>query len=227
MGKVNFGILQSGQGTTYIGNVADNVVTSKQQHLNSYFNIDAQRIYTFTMLIEGFEYGRYHASYKSITQSVNDGIASQVYNPVTKRYESTGFDNFKQNASINWIPLKSCVFSQGGIENMSIAVGAFSDIQLPFRKHCPTLTCELYDHKSDFFEMKLREWHAQSVVSSGFVPVLESITKKVTIRAWSPTGECNSVQDVQCILGEDISVSRNYADNDLKVISFKMIVVGY
>ena len=85
----------------------------------------------------------------------------------------------------------------------------------------------MVDHRSDFFEMKLREWHAQSVVTQGFVPVLESITKKVTIRGWSPNGECNSVTVCDCILADDISTTRGYEGNDMKVISFKLMVVGY
>lgn len=215
MGNVNYSVLQTNQGTTYIGAKNDIAITNRQQHQNSYFNIDVQRSDTFTMLIEGFEYGRYHASYKSVSSAPWDG----VINP--------NFDRFSSNDSIFWMPLKSLTYSQGSIENMSIAVGTFSDLSLPFRKHCPTLTVEMVDHRSDFFEMKLREWHAQSVVTQGFVPVLESITKKVTIRGWAPNGECNSVTVCDCILADDISTTRGYEGNDMKVISFKLMVVGY
>lgn len=235
-GKVNFSIIGdsvNGQNTRYIGDRNDVSISSYNSHLNTYFNIDVQQSAYFTMLIDGFEYGRFHASYKSITSSINDGRRDMYYDDqvnkfqATEKYKSTGFENFGQNGSIFWLPLKSLQYSQGSIENMTVPVAAFADLQLPFRKRSPSFTVEMYDHRSDFYEMKLREWHTQSVVTGGYVPVLESIAKKVTIRGWATNGECNSVTECLCILGDDITTNRSYDANDLKIISFKLIVVGY
>lgn len=214
-GKVDFKLVAVEQGTKYIGDRNDTSISNYNAHLNSYFNIDVQQSAYFTMLIEGFEYGRFHTSISSITSARNDGII----NP--------SFDKFSKNGSIYWMPLKSLSQSQGSIETMSIPCGVFADLQLPFRKNSPTLSVECYDHRSDFFEMKLKEWHAQSVLTAGYVPVLESITKKVTIRGFATNGECNSVTICQCILADDITVNRDYESNSLKVVSFKLVVVGY
>lgn len=214
-GKVDFKLIAVEQGTQYIGNRNDISISDYNAHLNSYFNIDIQQAAYFTMLIEGFEYGRFHASYKSITTSRFDGVINSK------------FDKFPRNDSIYWMPIKSLSQSQGSIETLKLACGAFSDLQLPFRKSSPTLSVECYDHRSDFFEMKLKEWHAQSVLTNGFVPVLDSIIKNVEIRSWATNGECNSVTKCQCILADDITVNRDYESNSLKVVSFKLVVVGY
>lgn len=205
MGSVNYQVLGSNS-VKYIGSRNDTAISNANYDTNSYFNIDMQQSAYFTMLIEGFEYNRYHSAIKSTTSSMG---------------------KFDTNESIYWLPLKSMQYSEGGMENLSIPCGVFADLPLPFRKHCPTLTCECYDHRSDFFEMKLREWHTQSVVTQGFVPVLDSIVRNVEIRSYATNGEINSHQVCQCILVDDISVSRSYEDNGLKSIQFKLIVVGY
>ena len=73
-GKVDFKLIAVEQGTQYIGNRNDISISDYNAHLNSYFNIDIQQAAYFTMLIEGFEYGRFHASYKSITTSRFDTV---------------------------------------------------------------------------------------------------------------------------------------------------------
>lgn len=235
-GKVDFKVIGdsiNGQNIRYIGTKNDISISNYNAHLNTYFNIDIQQSAYFTMLIEGFEYNRFHTSIKSTTKRFEDGRRDVFFNTGASAFgagetlRTTNFESFNMNGSAFWIPLKSLQYSQGSIENMSIAVGAFADIQLPYRKHAPTLTVEMYDHRSEFFEMKLREWHSQSVITQGFVPVLESITKKVILRGFATNGEQNYQQECQCILGDDISTSRNYEDNALKVISFKLVIVGY
>lgn len=229
-GKVSFSILE---GTKYIGDKNDLDISKNNAHLNTYFNIDMSQAAYFCMLIDGFEYGRFHSSYMSTTTSANDGRRDNYFNRSNNAFDfgkpshSTGFENFTQNGSIYWMPLKSLQYTQGSIETMSVAVGAFADLQLPFRKHSPTFTVEMYDARNDFFEMKLREWHNMSVLTEGYVPVLESICRKVTIRSWATNGECNSVTECQCILADDINVTRSYDGNDLKLIQFKLIVVGW
>lgn len=235
-GKVSYSIIGdsvNGLNTKYIGTRNDVSISNYNAHLNTYFNIDVQQSAYFTMLIEGFEYNRFHASVQSTTSSWNDGRRDSYYAYNSKTFEatetqiSTGFESFSQNTSAYWMPLKSLNYSQGSLENMSIAVGVLADIQLPFRKHSPTLSVETFDHRSDFYEMKLKEWHSQSVVTNGFVPVLESIVKKVTIRGFATNGEQNTQQECYCILGDDITVNRSYEENALKVVSFKLVVVGY
>lgn len=137
------------------------------------------------------------------------------------------WQNFKGRRTVHWLPLKSLQYSQGSIEALSLATGTFSDLRLPFRKQSPTLTIEMYDHRSDFFEMKLREWHSETVLTGGFVPVLESIKRHVWLRGFSTNGDCNYVTECDCILIDDINTSRDYASNDLKVISFKLLIIGY
>ena len=244
--EVKFYLLQSEKGTTYKGGYKNEMaITHLNAHQNSYFNIDMQQSAYFTMKIEGFDYGRFHSSLSSVTQSYNDGRRDYYFNNdpnafnvttidstnPSKSMKYTGWQDFTKqgrgNASEYWLPLKSLQYSQGSIETMTLASGTFSDIQLPFRKHSPTLTVEMYDHRSDFFEMKLREWHSESVLNGGFVPVLESITKKVTIRGYSTNGDCNSVTVCDCILADDIVTTRGYDSNELKVIQFKLVVVGY
>lgn len=235
MARVNFSVLE---GTTYIGDKNDNDISKLNSHYNSYFNIDMSQSAYYSMLIEGFEYGRFHSSYMSVTTSKNDGRRDNYYersanafnninNLTPRETTSTNFDNWGRNGSIFWMPLKSLQYNQGSIETANIAVGAFADLHMPFRKHSPTFTVEMYDARNDYFEMKLREWHNMSVLTQGFVPVLESICKKVQIRSWATNGECNSLTECQCILADDINVTRTYEGNDLKLIQFKLIVVGW
>lgn len=242
-GKVNFSILRDAQNTSYIGDKNDPNISNYNAHYNTYFNIDVAQAAYFTMLIEGFEYSRFHSSITSDTRQMkttqdqwNNGLRDRVWSGTQidkfngvglNNSNSTRFDNFTKNGSIYWLPLKSLKYSQGAIDNMTIACGAFADIQLPFRKKSPTLDVEMYDHRSDFFEMKLREWHSQSVVTGGYVPVLESIAKKVHIRSYATNGEVNSYTVCDCILGGDITTSRSYEEDGLKVISFQLVVVGY
>ena len=234
------------EGTQYIGNKNDFDISKNNSHLNSIFAIDVAQSSYFTMLIEGFEYGRFYTSHMSVTTSPNDGRrdtyyerSSQAFSHTTapRKSFSTGFEDQytlpdgsvvkARNGSIYWMPLKSLSYNQGSIETANISVGAFADLHLPFRKHSPTLSVEMYDARNDFFEMKLREWHNMSVLTEGFVPVLESICKKVQIRSWATNGECNSLTECQCILADDINVTRSYDGNDLKLIQFKLIVVGW
>lgn len=235
--KVNFSVIE---GVSYIGDKNDNLISKNNSHINTIFNLESAQASYYTLLIEGFEYSRYYTSHMSTTASPRMGrrdgyysYSSDAFNytgmtpDYKKEWHSTGFENFKRNGSIYWIPVKSLTYTQGAIENTTFGVGAFADLQLPFRKHSPTLQIEMYDARSDFFEMKLREWHNMSVITDGFVPVLESISKKVQIRSWATNGECNSLTECQCILADDISVTRSYEANDLKIISFKLVVVGW
>lgn len=244
--EVKFYLLKEEKGTTYKGGFKNEMsVSHLNAHHNSYFNIDVQQSAYFTMMIDGFEYGRFHASFSSTTQSYNDGRRDFYFKDNKNAFNVTTIDPSNPSASMKysgwndytkqgrtnstkyWLPIKSLQYSQGSIETMSIASGTFSDIQLPFRKHSPTLTVEMYDHRSDFFEMKLREWHSESVLNGGYVPVLESICKEVTIWGYSTNGECNSITVCQCILADDIVTTRGYDSNELKVIQFKLVVVGY
>ena len=246
--EVKFYLLQTEKGTKYKGGYKNEMdISHLNAHQNTIFNIDVQQSAYFTMCIKGFEYGRFFTSISSMSKNLgyNDGRRDfyfkkdkNAFNVTTvdpsnpeASMSYTGWNDYTKqgrgNASKYWLPLKSLQYSQGSIETMSIASGTFSDIQLPFRKHSPTLTVEMYDHRSDFFEMKLREWHSESVLTGGFVPVLESICKEVEIRGYSTNGECNYVTTCQCILADDIVTTRGYDSNELKVIQFKLVVVGY
>ena len=244
--EVKFYLLKQEKGTTYKGGYTNEMdISHLNAHHNTIFNLDIQQSAYFTMNIPDFNYGRFYSSISSVTTSYNDGRRDFYFNRNSNAFNVdtvdptnpagsmnyTGWDNFKKqhrgNASKHWLPLKSLQYSQGSIETMTLASGTFSDIQLPFRKHSPTLTVEMYDHRSDFFEMKLREWHSESVLTGGFVPVLESICKEVEIRGYSTNGECNYVTTCQCILADDIVTTRGYDSNELKVIQFKLVIVGY
>lgn len=247
--EVNFFVLEAEKGTKYKGGFKGEIDISKtNSHVNTYFNIDAQQSAYFTLMIEGFEYNRYHtqvsapgATYLSgrrdfyfesdpVPSTAGDGSMSGIDTAkrwINNNIRYSGWQNYGTRKSEYWLPLKSLQYSQGSIEALSLAAGTFSDLRLPFRKQSPTLTIELYDHRSDYFEMKLREWHSESVLTAGYVPVLESISKKVTIAGYSTNGDQNYKTRCDCILIDDISTSRDYASNDLKVVSFKLLVIGY
>ena len=262
--EVKFYLLEKEKGTLYKGGWNNEIdITSVNSQVNTYFNIDIQQSAYFTMLIEGFEYNRFHTQVRATNAGTynagrsdftfrNDPTPTAVYEPYsnTNTYV-TGGDTVRENwikdniqysnwegstkqggpwkgrQSEYWLPLKSLQYSQGSIEALSLAAGTFSDLRLPFRKQSPTLTVEMYDHRSDYFEMKLREWHSESVLTGGFVPVLENIKKHVKIIGFSTNGGWNYTTECDCILIDDITTSRSYAENDLKVISFKLLVVGY
>src|SRR5574344_809592 len=137
MGNVHFNILKTDCGTTYIGTKNNTKITNIDYHTNTLFNLDMAQSAYFTILIEGFEYDRFYTAYMSTTKSENDGIRNR------------GFDHFTGNSSIYWMPIKSIQISQGALENVSLAVGAFADLQIPFRRHLPTLTVEMSDHRSE------------------------------------------------------------------------------
>ena len=259
--EVNFKILQQENGTTYKGGFNNEIdITSKNSQINTYFNIDIQQSAYFTMLIEGFEYGRFHTQVEATTPNgmalkngrhdfyfdtdpkpSTAGDGSLLRNMKTKdnitdwvdgnvkyfKGKNGTWQNFTQRRTEHWLPLKSLQYSQGSIEALSLATGTFSDLRLPFRKQSPTFTVEMYDHRSDFFEMKLREWHSETVLTGGFVPVLDSIKKHVVIMGFSTNGDCNYRTECDCILIDNITTSRDYSSNDLKVISFKLLVIGY
>lgn len=259
--EVKFYLLKDEKGTTYKGGYKNEPeITSTNSQMNTYFNIDIQQSAYFTMLIEGFEYGRFHTQIEATSpggsaltngrhdyyfntdpkpnltgdgslgrnMAYTDTMTSWIDNNVKFTSGKNGtWQTFSRRRTEHWLPLKSLQYSQGSIEALSLATGTFSDLRLPFRKQSPTLSVEMYDHRSDFFEMKLREWHSESVLTGGFVPVLESITRKVTIMGFSTNGDCNYQTECQCILIDDISTTRGYDGNDLKVISFKLLVVGY
>lgn len=273
---VNFYLIKQEKGTTYKNPYANEIdISNVNSQINTYFNIDVQQSAYFTMMIDGFEYGRFHTQIQASTpggtsllkhnngrrdytfvndpKPVVDGAGNlgdgsvmrdSEYGKLTFRdtiepylennTKYNGWQNFTGNdgrrtgrRTEHWLPLKSLQFSNGSIEALSLAAGTFSDLRLPFRKQSPTLTVEMYDHRSDVFEMMLKEWHSESVLTSGFVPVLESITKTVTIRGFSTNGDINYETTCECILIDDITTSRDYSTNDLKVISFKLLVVGY
>ena len=259
--EVKFYLLEREKGTRYKGGYKNEpMISSTNSLINTYFNIDVQQSAYFTMLIEGFEYGRFHTQVEATTpdgasltngrhdyyfdtdptpniegdgslgknMEYTDNITDWVQKNVKFAAGANGsWQNFNRRRSVHWLPLKSLQYSQGSIEALSLSTGTFSDLRLPFRKQSPTLTVEMYDHRSDFFEMKLREWHSESVLTEGFVPVLESIKRKVTIMGFSTNGDCNYETNCDCILIDDITTSRDYASNDLKVISFKLLVIGY
>jgi hypothetical protein len=246
--EVKFYLLEREKGTLYKGGWKNEIdITNVNSQINTYFNLDIQQSAYFTMIIEGFEYNRFHTQIMSTngaTYNAGRNDFTFATDPVGRVDGWTGDDTvrekwikdnirynnwqtFKERRSEYWLPLKSLQYNQGSIEALSLAAGTFSDLRLPFRKQSPTLSVEMYDHRSDYFEMKLREWHSESVLTEGFVPVLESIKKHVKIMGFSTNGDCNYTTECDCILIDDVTTSRSYAENDLKVISFKLLVVGY
>ena len=68
--EVKFYLLEREKGTVYKGGYKNEpMISSTNSLLNTYFNIDVQQSAYFTMLIEGFEYGRFKTQIEATTPS--------------------------------------------------------------------------------------------------------------------------------------------------------------
>ena len=66
--EVKFYLLEREKGTRYKGGYKNEpMISSTNSLMNTYFNIDVQQSAYFTMLIEGFEYGRFHTQVEATT----------------------------------------------------------------------------------------------------------------------------------------------------------------
>lgn len=151
----------------------------------------------------------------------------KLNNPAMK--SSTLLKNYSENTSGvgSFLPIKSVSFTPVSLETLSIPLGVFGDMSIVNRKKIGRLSITLLDTNDNFYEKKLASWYKICVPNeNGYVGYLEDMVSDMTYISYSTTGLPEYSMNLEVMLAEDISISRDYDANELKAITFNVVVVG-
>lgn len=125
-----------------------------------------------------------------------------------------------------YLPVKSIQLTYSSYENMSIPVGIFGDFPLLNRKRVSTIQITCYDRDTDIIERELRNWESSCFPKNKFVAYLTNIVKEFTYKSFDVKGKLNTTVKMYVIPSGNLSVSRDYSNNDAKMLTFSLVCVG-
>lgn len=127
----------------------------------------------------------------------------------------------------NFLPVKSMNFTPVSLETTTIPLGIFSDMSFITRRKVGKFNITIYDTNDNFYEKKLLEWYNLSVPNNrGYVGYMKDIVSNMLYVSYSTTGIVENTLNLEVMLAEDLNISRDYESNELKTITFSVIVVG-
>lgn len=126
----------------------------------------------------------------------------------------------------NFLPVKSINYSVTSLEMTTIPVGIFGDMSIVTRKKLSKLNIVLLDNKDCTYEALLRNWYNKCAPDSGYVGYMQDIVDTLHYISYSTSGQPQVPISLEVMPADDMVISRDYDSNELKTISFSVIVVG-
>jgi hypothetical protein len=125
-----------------------------------------------------------------------------------------------------FLPVKNINLNYTSYENMSIPLAIFGDFPLLSRKRVSTISLTCYDTDNNKLEHELRAWEASCFPLGKYAAYMEDIAKKFEYSGYNTKGQRTLVYSVYVIPSGNVSISRDYSNNDAKMISFSLVCVG-
>jgi len=126
----------------------------------------------------------------------------------------------------NFLPVKSINLVPVSIETTTLPLGIFGDMAIVTRRKLGKLNIVLLDDNDERYEKALRLWYKKTVPTSGYVGYMNEIVRNLTYKSYSTTGENRIDLQYQVMLADEMSIARDYDANELKTISFSLLIVG-
>lgn len=166
-----------------------------------------------------------------ISSKINHGlfltdIAQAHY--FTVSIEGFNMSNFTVPSGVytNFLPVKNINLSYVSYESMSIPVSIFGDFPLLSKKRVSTISLVCYDTDDNKLEHELLKWENECFPKGRFVAYMEDIVRKFTYKGFDVKGKETFTISFYVIPSGSVSVSRDYSNNDAKLINFSVICVG-
>lgn len=166
-----------------------------------------------------------------ISSKINHGLfltdIAQAHH-FTVSIEGFNMSNFTVPSGVytNFLPVKNINLSYVSYESMSIPVSIFGDFPLLSKKRVSTISLVCYDTDDNKLEHELLKWENECFPKGRFVAYMEDIVRKFTYKGFDVKGKETFTISFYVIPSGSVSVSRDYSNNDAKLINFSVICVG-
>ena len=126
----------------------------------------------------------------------------------------------------DYIPVKSMNFNYTSYDNLNIPFGIFGDFPLLHKKKVTSISFTCYDIDNDSIEKALRYWEQQCFPQDIYVAYLDEIKATLKYTSYDVKGKKNFVKTLDVIPAQSVTVSRDYEENNAKMLSFSVVAVG-
>lgn len=130
------------------------------------------------------------------------------------------------NVYSHFLPVKSMSLTYSSYENMSIPVSIFGDFPLLQRRRVETINLICYDEDTHELEHNLHLWSNECFPLGKYVAYMDDIVKELIYRGYTVDGRESLYIRRFVIPTGQIYVSRDYSENEAKMISFSLACVG-
>ena len=124
-----------------------------------------------------------------------------------------------------FLPVESVSLSPISVTNTSLNIGIFSDLPILSSRKMGRLRITLLDDIYNVYENAVLDWF-QNCCYNGFVSPISKIIREAHYYEYTNQGKESKHYRFWLIPTDDISLNRNYNDNQFKKIEFSTIIVG-
>lgn len=125
-----------------------------------------------------------------------------------------------------YLPIETVSYSLVNMSTTSFPLGIFGDISFISGKKLNSIELTIVDTQEDTYEKLLTAWERKSIIDNNRVGYLSEIVKILNYKSYKYDGTVNISKSYEVMLAGSIRISRSYASNNFKKITFKVIIVG-
>lgn len=130
------------------------------------------------------------------------------------------------NVYSNFLPVKSMSLAYPSYENMNVPLSIFGDFPLLMRRRVENITLVCYDEDTSQLEKNLQAWNEECFPQGKYVAYMDDVVKELIYRGYTVDGrESMNVRRLVIPTGQ-VNVSRDYSENEAKMITFSLACVG-
>lgn len=179
--------------------------------------------YTLGARIEEVKYTKVTDPYVNIAYQLQDISQSHHFTVTISKIKV----EFTTRAFGNFLPVKAISYSEIGYNHMSIPVGIFGNFPIMHKRNVGTINLTLYDTGKDDIEAQIRQWESECFPRGKYVNFLSNIAAEMKYSSFTPTGVLNKTLVLYVIPANSYIVTRNYEENNAKLITISLAVVGF
>ena len=172
-----------------------------------------------------------NSSQTLVSTNINHGLfltdIAQAHH-FTVNIEGFNMSNFTTPAGTykDFLPVKSINLNYTSYENMTIPISIFGDFPLLNKKRVSTISLACFDTDDNKLEHEILKWEDMCFPKGRYVAYMEDIVRKFTYRGFNVKGKETFTISFYVIPTGSVSVSRDYSNNDAKIVNFSLVCVG-
>ena len=186
------------------GGIEENEIPYYSNNLESLFTLDISQGSFFTLEIEGL----------MLDGNINHHVIGRPNN-----INAEGFGKF--------LPIKSLDYSPVSMENKQIDAGIFRDLFLIEKKKMGLLNIVLLDTSDNKYEKAITDWFnlpGNDGYRGGYIGYLVDWAKVCRYNEFTVRGELSKSYEFMVLPTGDVKTNRAYDNNQLKEISFTVVI---